>query len=76
MKDYFDSKKNLKAAPLDSSMKILYDAWKLRLFGNFDKDDVDDLKALNYRTAKGTIATINMSRLLTDMDIVHEVLLV
>lgn len=76
MKDYFDSKKNLKAAPLDSSMKILYDAWKLHVFGNFDKDDLDDLKALNYRTAKGTIATINMSRILTDMDIVHEVLLV
>ncbi|MET3980175.1 hypothetical protein ABIB62_002484 [Mucilaginibacter sp. UYP25] len=76
MKDYFDSKKNLKAAPLDSSMKVLYDAWKLRVFGNFDKDDVDNLKGLNYRTAKGTIATINMSRILTEMDIVHEVLLV
>lgn len=76
LKDYFDSKKNLKAAPLDSSMKILYDAWKLHSFGNFDKDDVNDLNLLNYRRAKGTIASINMSRILTDMDIVHEVLLV
>lgn len=76
LKDYFDSKKNLKAAPLDSSMKILYDAWKLHVFGSFDKDDVNDLSALNYRTAKGTVATINMSRILTDMDIPHEVLLV
>ncbi|GGH00831.1 DUF3857 domain-containing protein [Mucilaginibacter phyllosphaerae] len=76
MKDYFDSKKNLKAAPLDSSMKILYDAWKLHVFGNYGKDDLEDLSMLNYRKAKGTIATINISRILTDMDIAHEVLLV
>jgi hypothetical protein len=76
LKDYFDSKKNLKAAPLDSSMKILYDAWKLHVFGNFDKDDLGDLSMLNYRKAKGTVAVINMSRILTDMDIPHEVLLV
>jgi hypothetical protein len=76
LKDYFDKKKNLKAAPLDSSMKVLYDAWKLHVFGNFEKDDVDNLSELNYRKAKGTVASINMSRILTDMKIAHEVLLV
>ena len=76
LKDYFDGKKNLKAAPLDSSMKVLYDIWKNYVFGNFSKSDLDDMSQLNYRTAISKTAAINLSRILTELEIPHEILLV
>jgi len=76
LKAHFDGKKNLKAAPLDSSMKVLYNIWKLQVFGNFSKDDLDDMSMLNYRTASSKRAAIDISRLLTELEVPHEVLLV
>ncbi|TFF34679.1 DUF3857 domain-containing protein [Mucilaginibacter psychrotolerans] len=76
LKDYFGGKKKMRAVPLDSSMKVFYDTWKLHVFGNFIKSDLDDMSQLNYRTARSKTAVIDMSRLLTDMDIPHDILLV
>jgi hypothetical protein len=76
LKDYFDGKKKMLALPLDSTMKVFYDIWKLRVFGNFSKSDLDDMGQVNYRIARSKTAVVDMSRLLTDMDIPHDILLV
>jgi hypothetical protein len=76
LKDYFDGKKKMLALPLDSTMKVFYDIWKLRVFGNYSKSDLDDMSQISYRTARSKTAVIDMSRLLTDLDIPHDILLV
>ncbi|HEK19055.1 DUF3857 domain-containing protein [Mucilaginibacter sp.] len=76
LKEYFDGKKGLKAAPLDSSMQVFYNIFKYRIFGSYNKGDVDDMSAINYRTAQSNMAIIDVSRLLTEMKIPHQILLV
>jgi hypothetical protein len=75
LKKYFDSKKALKAAPLDSSMSALYDAWRYSAFCFYNgKDfDMDDKK---YSTARSLSNAVDMSRMLADMEIDHELLIV
>jgi len=75
-KDFFGSRKNLKNAPLDSVLKVLYDKWKFETFCSYDNDELDDFRSLNYRNANSHLGAIRMSMMLTDMDIGHEILLV
>lgn len=76
LKDFFDTKKALKAAPLDSVMKVLYDKWKFNVYCNYSGDELEDISTINYRNAKSTFAAKTMSMILTDMDIDHDVILV
>lgn len=76
LKEYFDGKKGLKSAPLDSSMKVLYDIWKYDVFGSYVGVTADDATELNYRTANSKINSVRMSLLLTDMKINHELIMV
>jgi len=76
LKDYFGSKKNLKSAPLDSIMKVLYDEWKFDVFCSYSGKELDDVSGMNYRSALSQHATALISMILTDMEIDHDVLLV
>lgn len=73
LKEYFDGRKGLKNAAIDTTIKVLYDIWKYDTFCHYSGDDVN---ALNYRTANPKINTINMSLLLTDLKVDHDVILV
>lgn len=75
-KDYFGGKKNLKSAPLDSVIKVLYDEWKFRVFCMYDGDELESLRDLNYRRVNSKAGAITLSMIMTDMDIDHDVLLV
>jgi hypothetical protein len=76
LKKYFDGKKNMKAVPLDSLMKVLYNIRKGMILGSYDKDDVEKIDAVNYRSIKTKFNTALMSMALNDMKIDHDVLLV
>jgi hypothetical protein len=76
LKDYFKSSKALKAAPLDSVMKIFYDEWKFMVFCNYQGTELENIDDINYRSAKSGYATRIMSMMLTDLKIDHAVLLV
>lgn len=76
LKKYFDGKKNMKAVPLDSLMKVFYNIKRGMVFGSYDKDDVGKIDELNYRRMLSKYNTIMMSMALSDMKIDHDVLLV
>ncbi|MDF2433319.1 MAG: hypothetical protein JWP44_2950, partial [Mucilaginibacter sp.] len=76
LKDYFDSRKNLKNAPLDSTLKVLYDEWKFDIFCNYSGKDLEHINEMNYRKARSHHAAAIMSMMLTDLNINNDVLLV
>ncbi|BAU54454.1 DUF3857 domain-containing protein [Mucilaginibacter gotjawali] len=76
LKDYFGSHKNLKNAPLDSILKVIYDEWKFNVFCNYSGKELESINDMNYRKARSEYAAIIMSMMLTDLDIDNEVLLV
>ena len=75
LREYYDTKKALKAAPVDSVARILYEAWRYKVFTSYDGKDVD-MSDYKYNKAKSEYNTINMSRILTELDIDHEILIV
>ncbi|QEM02838.1 DUF3857 domain-containing protein [Mucilaginibacter rubeus] len=76
LKKYFDGKKNIKAVPLDSAMKVLYNIRKGMVFGSYSKDDVGKVDEINYRRMSSKFNTVVMSMALNDLKIDHDVLLV
>ncbi len=76
LKDYFQSNKALKNAPLDTVMKVLYNQWKYLVFCNYAGDELENVGDMNYRKANNKYAAVTMSMILTDMDIDHDVLIV
>ncbi|RKR83464.1 uncharacterized protein DUF3857 [Mucilaginibacter gracilis] len=76
LKEYFKSGKALKNAPQDSVMKILYDEWKYLTFCSYQGNELESVRDLNYRRANSRYAALNMSMILTDMKISHDVILV
>ncbi|MFC0512599.1 hypothetical protein ACFFGT_00250 [Mucilaginibacter angelicae] len=76
LKKYFDGKKNIKAAPLDSVMKVLYNIRKGMVLGSYSKDDVGKVDEINYRRMAAKANTVIMSMALNDLKIDHDVLLV
>ena len=75
-KEFFGSRKNLKNAPLDSLVKVLYDEWKYQIFAGYSADELQEVNELNYRTMKSTYASILMSMMLKELDVDNSVLLV
>lgn len=73
-KEYFKSSKALKNAPLDSSMKVLYNNWKFLTFCYYKTDDFDMSKK-NYRVANTKINTKQVCKTLCDMEIPHDILI-
>jgi len=76
LKDFFGSHKNLKNAPLDSIVKVLYDEWKFNVFCTYSGTELQDINEMNYRAAQSRHAAAVMSMMLTDLDIDNSVLLV
>jgi len=76
LKDYYDNHKAYKAAPLDSTMKVFFNAWKYFIFDNYNKNQSEQIADLNYRKIDSRHISNYISRLLTDMDINHDILLV
>ncbi|HEX8020880.1 hypothetical protein [Mucilaginibacter sp.] len=76
LKKYFDGKKNIKAAPLDSVMKVLYNIRKGMVFGSYSKDDIGKVDEINYRHMATKFNAIIMSMVLNDLKIDYDVLLV
>jgi len=76
LKDYFDSRKNLKNAPLDSILKVIYDEWKFNVYCNYSGKELENINEMNYRKARSEYAAVIMSMMLTDLNIDHAVLLV
>lgn len=75
LKKYFGNKKALKAAPVDSVAKVLYEAWRYSIFTSYDGKEVN-MSEYKYNRAKSIFNTINMSRILTELDIDYEILIV
>jgi hypothetical protein len=76
LKDFFNSRKNLKNAPLDSLLKVLYDEWKFDVFCSYYGKELEDIDEMNYRNAQSRHAATVMSMMLTDLDVDNTVLLV
>ncbi|MEO3406490.1 DUF3857 domain-containing protein [Mucilaginibacter sp. CAU 1740] len=76
LKEYFDGKKNMKAAPLDSLMKVLYNIKRGNVFRRYGSEDLGKIDEFNYRRMVSKYNTIVMSLALSKMKIDHEVLLV
>jgi hypothetical protein len=73
-KEHFKSSKALKSAPLDSSMKVLYNNWKFLTFCYYKTDDFD-MSDKNFRVANTKINTQKVCKTLCDMDIPHDILI-
>lgn len=76
LKEYFNGNKALKAAPLDSVMKVLYDQWKFITFSTYAGNELENISNMNYRKPNSKVACIALGMILTDMKIDHEVLMV
>jgi len=76
LKSFFGSHKNVKNAPLDSLVKVLYDAWKFDVFCNYLGTELQDISTINYRAAQSRHAASVMSMMLTDLGVDNSVLLV
>jgi len=76
LKDFFGSHKNVKNAPLDSLVKVLYDEWKFDVFCTYLGTELQDINAINYRSAQSRHAALVMSMMLIDLGIDNSVLLV
>lgn len=72
-KEHFKSSKALKNAPLDSSMKVIYNNWRYSVFCDYDADNFD-ISEMNYRVAKSKINTVKMCKILCDLEIPHDIL--
>jgi hypothetical protein len=72
-KDHFKSSKALRNAPLDSSMKVLYNQWKYLTFCFYKPDDYD-MSDKNYRTANTKVNTQKVCKTLCDMEVPHDIL--
>jgi len=75
LKNFFGSHKNLKNAPLDSIVKVLYDEWKFDVFCTYLGTELQDINNINYRSAKSLHAAAFMSMMLTDLGIDNSILL-
>jgi hypothetical protein len=75
-REYFKSSKNYKTTPIDSACKILYDEWRFNAFCYYQGDELGDIDAVNYRTARSAFATMYIAMQLTDMNIDYDVLMV
>ncbi len=75
-KKYYKDKKELKNTPLDSAMKILYAVWKFDTFCQYTFKDLEDFSSLKYRRASSKVNTTNMCRVLTDLKIDYDIMLV
>ncbi|RYE27677.1 MAG: DUF3857 domain-containing protein, partial [Sphingobacteriales bacterium] len=75
-KEYFGGSKQLKAAPLDSIIKTMYNVWKHSLFCYYDGQDMDMSNDRNSRNAVGMYHAALFSQNLLNMKISHDVLLV
>jgi hypothetical protein len=72
----FGGRKNMKNAPLDSVLKVLYDQWKFGVFCSYEGDELQHMDDMNYRAAQSRHAAILMSMMLTSMEVDNAVLLV
>jgi len=75
VKDYFGGSKQLKAAPLDTVVKAMYNIWKHSLFCYYDGEDMDMSKNRTTRTAIDRYHTTIFSQNLTEMKISHDLLI-
>lgn len=75
LKKYYGGNKAINAAPLDSTMSVLYDGWRFSVFCTYNGKDFD-MTDKKHASAKSVIASVNMSKILSKMDIDHEILIV
>ncbi|OCX50891.1 hypothetical protein BEL04_19395 [Mucilaginibacter sp. PPCGB 2223] len=75
LKKYYKSGKELRNAPLDSSMAVLYNGFKYRTFCWFD-NDMDMSTNRNARRLSSDICVVKMARMLHDLQIDFDILLV
>lgn len=73
---YFGGEKQMKNAPQDSVVKVLYNAWRHEVFFSIPTTDISITNDNNYATANSLIASISMSRMLRKLGIEHDLVLV
>lgn len=73
--DYFGGKKKLRDVPQDSLLKIMYEAWRYKVFCRFATDKIEMDNALNYRQANSLQGALTISRYLQGL-VDHDVVLV
>jgi len=74
--NYFSGAKKMKDAPQDSVVKVLYNAWRYNAFCSFATDDINMANDINYSYANSLVGAINLSRMLTSIDIDNAIYLV
>jgi hypothetical protein len=74
--NYFGGAKKMKDIPQDSIVKVLYNAWRYSTFCSFATDDINMSNDINYNYANSLIGAINLSRMLTSLDIDNTIYLV
>lgn len=74
--EYFGGAKHLKDLPKDTVVKILYNAWRLTAFCDFSTKDISITNDNNYAQANSLIGAVSLSRMLTNLDIDHDLVLV
>ena len=76
LKRYYKSGKALRNAPLDSSMEILYNAFKYKTFCEYSTNYMDMSTKRNYGKLSSRASVVQMAHLLHDLEIDYDVLLV
>jgi len=66
----------MKDIPQDSIVKVLYNAWRYNTFCSFPTSDINMSNDINYSYANSLIGAINLSRMLTSLDIDNTIYLV
>src|SRR4051794_14243613 len=74
--NYFGGAKKMKDIPQDSIVKVLYNAWRYNTFCSFPTSDINMSNDINYSYANSLIGAINLSRMLTSLDIDNTIYLV
>ncbi|MBW4888667.1 DUF3857 domain-containing protein [Mucilaginibacter sp. HMF5004] len=76
VKEHYKTSKELKAAPLDSTMRVFYDWWKQNTFNLYFERDMVMTTARNTRHAFSRTGVYAMARYLLDMEVDFDILLV
>lgn len=76
VKDHFKNKKALKAAPVDSIARVLYNKWKFNTFYYYAPSDFENLHDMKYRVALSKKNAMGVCFVLTDLKVDNDVILV
>lgn len=76
IRNQFKNNKAYKEAPLDTTVRMLYDQIKAASFCYYSADDLQNIADINYRSMQSLLKAREVALVLTDMKVDYNVLLV